>query len=154
MKVGVWEGEDGFARALEGLLPGGTIVSRHPAAFSERTLELLLVSPGAAGWAGAGTVACRTVLLPGAAMSLARILRTERAVSYGSAPRDTLTFSSLEEGHISIALQREVETITGRTVERQEFRLPLPQGVSPYHVLALAGARILLTGSPRNGDNT
>lgn len=104
---------------------------RHPAELAEGVLDLLVVSPGALGWAGAGAVDCRTVLLPGGAGPLARALRTGQAVSYGTSPRDTLTFSSLEGDRICLALQRELVTLQGTVVEQQEMVLPFPAGSLP-----------------------
>ena len=112
---------------------------QHPA--------LLVVSPGALGWAGAGAVDCRTVLLPGGAGPLARALRTGQAVSYGTSPRDTLTFSSLEGDRICLALQRELVTLQGTVVEQQEMVLPFPPEASPLPFLATAGT-LLLLGMP------
>ena len=100
-----------------------------------------------AGWAGAGAVDCRTVLLPGGAGPLARALRTGQAVSYGTSPRDTLTFSSLEGDRICLALQRELVTLQGTVVEQQEMVLPFPPEASPLPFLATAGT-LLLLGMP------
>lgn len=103
--------------------------------------------PRRAGWAGAGAVDCRTVLLPGGAGPLARALRTGQAVSYGTSPRDTLTFSSLEGDRICLALQRELVTLQGTVVEQQEMVLPFPPEASPLPFLATAGT-LLLLGMP------
>lgn len=152
--VGVWEREEGLyqalARVTAGLSPRYHLVKgRHPAELSAGRLDLLVASPWATGWAGAGAVDCRIALIPGSAGALARHLRAESAVSYGAAPKNTLTLSSLEKGHISIALQREVVTVTGQVVERQELLLPYPGGCpSPELFLAQAGALILLGLGP------
>ena len=106
-----------------------------------------MISPGAVGWAGAGAVHCRTVLLPGAAGPLARTLQAGQAVSYGTSPRDTLTFSSLEGDRLCLAVQRELVPLSGPVVEQQELVLPFPTGASPLPFLAAAGA-LLLCGVP------
>ncbi|MCC8121506.1 MAG: hypothetical protein LIO42_05945, partial [Oscillospiraceae bacterium] len=62
-------------------------------------------------------------------------------------PRDTITLSSLEQGRISLAVQRELVTVEGGVVERQELVLPFPQGVSPELFMAKAGAFLLLWGT-------
>lgn len=146
VKIGVWEGEDGFAAALSRVFPVRPVVGRHPAAFSEGYFDLLLVSPEASGWAGAGIIDCRAVLLPGMAGPLARVLRADSAVSYGGSAKDTLTISSLEGSQICVALQREILTLGGATLDRQEFVLPFPPGEDPNRFLALTGAKLLLTG--------
>lgn len=147
--IGIWEGErDDFAHALAGLCPAPPVVGQHPACFSEGLFDLLLLSPAAAGWAGAGAIACRTVLLPGVALPLVPILQTRSAVSYGLSPKHSLTYSSLEEGRACVALQRQIVTLSGQTLEEQEFVLSVPEGEEPVHFLAQVGARLLLTGRP------
>ena len=70
------------------------------------------------------------------------------AVSYGTGPRDTLTLSSREERQLWCAIQRELVTVEGRVVERQELPLRLPDHMSPLSVLAAAGALLLLGVPP------
>ena len=150
MRVGIWERDERVAAAVEAALAvrGAAVrTGRHPAELADTPLDLLAISPGALGWAGAGAVHCRTVLLPGAAAPLARALRAGQAVSYGTSPRDTLTFSSLEGGRLCLAVQRELVTLEGAVVEQQELVLPFPTGASPLPFLAAAGA-LLLCGVP------
>ncbi len=148
VRIGIWEGSEGLARRLAGSLPVPPVAGPHPALFSEGFFDLLLIAPGASGWAGAGAIACRTALIPGSALPLTRILQAESAVSYGTSPKDTLTISSVEGRQICVALQRDVLTLAGTTLERQEFVLPFPAGEEPNLFLALTGARLLLTGKP------
>lgn len=118
-------------------------VSRnHPA--------LLVVSPGAAELGMELPDACRTVLLPGDAGGMLRGMRAASAVSYGLSARDSLTISSREDSRLWAALQRELVTVDGRVVERQEFPLELKQGEHPMSALAVAGA-LLLLGVPPEG---
>lgn len=88
------------------------------------------------------------LLLPGAAGPLARGMRCRSAVSYGTSPRDTLTFSSLEGDRICLALQRELVSLAGHVVERQEFVAPFPPGEDPMTFLAAAGVLLLLGAKP------
>lgn len=148
VRIGIWEDGGDFSGVLEGCLPVRPVIGRHPAAFSDGFFDLLLVAPSARAWAGAGVIRCRTTLLPGAALPLARLLKAESAVSYGASPKDTLTISSLEGKQICVALQREIITLDGATLERQEFVLPFSPGEDPERFLGLTGARLLLTGSP------
>ncbi len=151
--IGVWEREEGLAdaleRALAGQEPGRFFLrrGRHPAELAGPGLDLLVVSPRAAGLAGAGSITCRLVLLPGCAAALIRGMRVEEVVSYGTASRDTITLSSLEQDRIGLAVQRELVTVDGGVVERQELILPFPQGTSPELFMAQAGALLLLQGS-------
>ena len=154
VQIGVWEREEGVAGAVEAALAAAgraglrLLNGAHPAALAGEALSLLTVSPGAVGWAGAGAIACRTVLLPGSAGPLARHLKADRAVSYGPSPKDSITLSSLEGDQICVALQRELVTVTGRVLERQELVLPFPTGRDPLPWLAVTGTLLLLEVPP------
>lgn len=141
----VERGEGIEGAILKGLSRRGglrrTYVSgRHPA--------LLVVSPRAAeaGLTLSGT--CRTVLLPGDAGAVLGDLQAASAVSYGASPRDSLTVSSREEGRLWAALQRELVTIDGQVVERQEFPVSLWDTREELSALAVAGALLLLGVPP------
>lgn len=151
--VGIWERDEGILAAVraglgvraEGVeLLGGD----HPADFTSGGLDLLCVSAGAIGWAGLSAVDCRALLLPGAAAPRARGLRCACAVSYGTSPKDTLTFSSLEGDRITVALQRELVALSGGVVGQQEFTLPFPPGRPPLSYLAVVGVLLLLGVPP------
>lgn len=87
------------------------------------------------------------MLLPGGAGGLLSGLDPAAAVSYGTGPRDTLTLSSREGRQLWCAIQRELVTVEGRVVERQELPLRLPGShVSP--VCAGGGGGLLLLGVP------
>ena len=73
---------------------------------------------------------------------------TASAVSYGSGPKNTLTLSSREGRKLWLALQRELVTIQGQVVDRQEFPWILDHGASPQSALAVAGALLLLGVPP------
>ena len=136
--MGIWERDEGIRTAVEaglGELAAEVRAGRHPAELAGARLELLTVSPAARGWAGAGAVPCGTVLLPG-------------TVSYGTSPRDTLTFSSLEGDRLCLAVQRELVTLGGAVVEQQELVLPFSTGASPLPFLAAAGTLLLLGVPP------
>ena len=109
---------------------------------------LLVVSPRAAERRRQLPTGCRTVLLPGGAGGLLSGLDPAAAVSYGTGPRDTLTLSSREGRQLWCAIQRELVTVEGRVVERQELPLRLPDHMSPLSVLAAAGALLLLGVPP------
>ena len=103
---------------------------------------LLVVSPQAAARGIPLPRQCRTVLLPGGMRGTPP--QAASAVSYGASPRDSLTISSREEGALWAALQRELVTVEGQVVERQEFPLPLAPGEEELPLLACAGALLLL----------
>ena len=85
---------------------------------------------------------CRILLTPGPLRGCA----APSVVSYGPSPRDTLTFSSLRAGGMVLDLQREIVTLAGRRVERQELALPV-RG-EPLLTLAWAGTLLLAGAEP------
>ena len=149
-QIGVWERDEGLAERVSRLAEGSSALvraCRHPALLAGLSLDLLIVSPGAAGWAGAGALTCRTALLPGGRSTLTRALPAGTVLSYGASGRNTLTLSSLDELRASVAVQREFAALDGRTVERQELVLPCA-GLTPDLLLAEAGAALLLGRLP------
>ena len=131
--------EDSILRGLSAWPGQGQRVSAsHPA--------LLVVSPRAAERGLPLPERCRTVLLPGGLAGAP--LRAASAVSYGVSPRDSLTISSREGGTLWVALQRELVTVDGQVVERQEFPLTLGPGEGELPALAAAGALLLLGVPP------
>lgn len=148
--VGIWEPDGALSRAVRGGLTRlGLTVARgeYPDQLADVPLALLAVAPLTVGWAGAEAVRCPMVLLPGTAGALARRLGAGCTVSYGTSHRDTLTFSSLERDRVGLAVQRELVTLEGRVVERQEIPLLRPPGCAPTLLLAAAGI-LLLGGLP------
>lgn len=132
-------GEGIEAAILRGLADRGGLRGRcasraHPA--------LLVVSPRAAARGLDMPRQCRTVLLPGGMGGV--LPQAASAVSYGVSPRDSLTISSREGDVLWAALQREVVTIDGQVIERQEFPLALEPGGEELSTLAAAGALLLL----------
>ena len=109
---------------------------------------LLVVSPRAAARGGGRPKRCRMALLPGDAPLPGWDLQAASAVSYGSGPKNTLTLSSREGRKLWLALQRELVTIQGQVVDRQEFPWMLDHGASPQSALAVAGALLLLGVPP------
>lgn len=109
---------------------------------------LLVISPRAAAQTPYLEGGCRTVLLPGDAPAEHWQLQAASAVSYGPGPRNTLTLSSQEGSRLWLALQREVVTVQGQVVERQEFPFRSVQGQSTQAALAVAGALLLLGVHP------
>ena len=136
----VLESGEGIEQAIlrrlsaRGGLQGRCASGKHPA--------LLVVSPRAAARGIPVPRQCRTVLLPGGMGGV--LPRAASAVSYGVSPRDSLTISSREGNTLWAALQREVVTVTGQVVERQEFPLVLDREGEELPALAAAGALVLL----------
>ena len=145
-QIGVWEQNEGLAERLSRLGEGRALIRAcsHPALLAGTALDLLVVSPGATGWAGASSLSCRTALLPGVLPVLTHALPTALAVSYGLSGRNTLTLSSLGEGRASVAVQREFIALDGRAVERQELVVPYDGCIPAELLLAQVGAALLL----------
>ena len=145
-QIGVWERDERLADRVSRLAEHSSALvraCRHPALLAGLSLDLLIVSPGATGWAGAGAINCRTALLPGGRSALTRALPAGVVLSYGASSRNTLTLSSLDGQRASVAVQREFIDLDGRAVDRQELILPYDGG-SPDLLLAEAGAALLL----------
>ena len=100
---------------------------------------LLVVSPRAAAHGDGRPERCRMALLPGDTTLPGWDLQAASAVSYGSGPKNTLTLSSREGRKLWLTLQRELVTIQGQVVDRQEFPWILDHGASPQSALAVAG---------------
>ena len=64
--------------------------------------------------------------------------------------KTSLTISSREGGRLWAALQRELVTVGGQVVERQEFPLTLAPGTKELPALAAAGALLLLGVPPED----
>lgn len=109
---------------------------------------LLVVSPRAARGNLKLPRACRTALLPGNAGGLLGGVCAVSAVSYGTSPKDSLTISSREADLLWMAIQRELVTVDGEIVERQEFSLRISPWTGELSALAVAGALLLLGISP------
>ncbi len=154
LRIGIWERGEGMFRAVRSAVRAGKppypdlASGRWLGEFSTMPLDLLAASPAAAEGRPAGSAKCRCLLLPGEAGVLARQISAEYAVSYGTSPKDTLTFSSLEGDGICVALQRELVTLDGAVLDQQELVLPFPQGLSPLPYLAAVGVLLLIGASP------
>ena len=150
-QIGVWERDEGLAERVSRLAQGRPALvraCRHPALLAGLKLDLLVVTPGASGWAGAGALSCRTALLPGGLSALTRALPADTLISYGASGRNTLTLSSLDELRASVAVQREFVSLDGKAVDRQELILPW-DGLTPDLLLAEKGAALLLGQLPK-----
>ncbi len=147
LQCAVWEDDEGLAAAVAGLAGGAALVraARESAQLSGQAFDLLVVSPGAPDWAGMGEVRCRCALVPGGRARLARALRAERLLSYGTGAANTLTISGLRRDRASVCVQREFTALSGAAVERQELVLPY-DGSPPELYLARVGALLLLYG--------
>jgi hypothetical protein len=117
------------------------IVSRSSQNITTQDVpELLVISPRAARLNIPVTGSADIVLLPGYAKMCH--VRAKCAVTYGMSSRDSITMSSFAEKTRIMALQREIMTISGRILERQE--LMIHDTLPPEILLAVYGALIIL----------
>lgn len=144
-RIGVWEHGEGLAEQVARMAGERGLVRAcsHPALLAGIELDLLIVSPGATGWAGASALSCRTALLPGGLSALRRAMPACRCITYGTSPHSTVTLSSLSEGRAAVAIQQEFLTLNGTPVERQELVLPCPH-TCPQLLLVQVGTALLL----------
>ena len=103
--------------------------------------ELLVVAPDFAPPDGCTPprIKCRILLIPGA--SDASLFDSWCFVTYGMSPKSTITVSSISGDRLVISLQREVVTLTGAVLERQE--VVTTGGASVEYRLAAAGVALL-----------
>lgn len=144
--VELWAQGAGFARFLQARLPGaaGGCLRLGPGA---QRADLVVAAPDLAALPP-NPAPCRALLLPGHLASLAGGIPAAWVVSYGLTRRDTLTFSSLAQDTLCLALQRELVTLGGVCREPQEIPLA-PQGrADPLALLAWAGTLLLLGAPP------
>lgn len=121
-----------------------------PAAISLMAAEqfdLLAISPTAVTEVAAPLPPCRLLLLPGTEVSLLRHCVASCVMSYGASHKDSLTISSLDPPTISLAILRELPTLTGGIVERQELQFPL-RGKEPALSLLFLVGLLLVLGLP------
>ncbi|MDR1736867.1 MAG: hypothetical protein LBR85_08395 [Oscillospiraceae bacterium] len=72
---------------------------------------------------------------------------TAQLITYGMGARETLTYSSISPDGCVLSLQREIVTLRGLRLERQDIPLGCAPGVFGEVLLALAGA-LLAAGMP------
>ena len=152
--VGIWSNSDALAVKLKGRLGRAYrfVPGDHPACFAPRgdrtsPVDLLVVAPDATGLAGLTVLRPRLALLPGGSAAACRGVRAASAVSYGLGSQNTLTLSSMTGTSVSVALQRELLTLSGKAVERQEWVLPMDRAATAEEFLCLAGVLLLLDQS-------
>lgn len=107
-------------------------------------LDLLAVAPGADLAPSAPLPSCRLLLLPGTEGALLRHCKAACVMSYGGASKNSLTLSSLEVGQVSIAIQRELPTLTGGSIDRQELVFPLAPDQEALSLLFRVGLFLVL----------
>ena len=137
--VQVLEDREGIERAID------QVMGRLGLGCRASDGSLLVVSPLSARREPSGRY--RTVLLPGDA-PVAAGREAASVVTYGLSPRDTLTLSSQQGPLLWVAVQRQLVTVDGRVVERQEFPARVGAHLGEQAALAVTGALLLLGAPP------
>ena len=92
---------------------------------------------------------CRALLVPGDEQ-IEGVLRipSQWVVSFGLSGKDSITLSSIEPDASVLALQRELVTLDGRVIERQEIPLPIPPATGAAGLMPMYGALLLMGVRP------
>ncbi len=111
--------------------------------------DLLVVSVGKGRRSGRiSCPRCGILLMPGTAAHMVSSLCSSCIVSYGMSKRDSVTLSSIGEDALVLSLQRELPTLAGRHLERQDIPIGRAPGTDAGDVLASGAALLLLGVSP------
>lgn len=87
-------------------------------------------------------MSCHILLTPGNERT--DLIDTDCVVSYGMSGRNTITLSSIGESECVLSLQRELVTVAGRILERQELPVSCLIGLSKEELMAVFGTLLLL----------
>lgn len=109
--------------------------------------DLLVISPEAHIKTNEALKA-NCILLPGGLLDSIGSVKTDYVISYGMSPRDTVTASSISESGVVISLQRELVTLKGEVLERQELPIMPSKKAKLEHMMAVKSALLLLGLSP------
>lgn len=114
--------------------------------------DLLVVSPKAVRSETKNIPAilgsCGILMTPGfTAPGVTSRLDAGCVVSCGMSAKDSVTLSSIGGGSVMLSIQRELPTVTGTVLERQEIPVRCPERASPEDALA-SSAALLLMGVP------
>ncbi|MCC8123664.1 MAG: hypothetical protein LIO58_09005 [Oscillospiraceae bacterium] len=148
--IGIWEETPLIGRFITpyaAKIGAAALQVSTRAQCSGQTFDLLVVAPAVKWQRGTAEIRCKGLLLSGTSAALARRIHADYVVSYGTSAKDSITFSSLERGELLFTLQRELVTLSGTVVERQELCLPFSGVLAPLPFLSVAGA-LLLMGLP------
>lgn len=98
-----------------------------------------------------GTSSCDVLLAPGKyAGRAAEAIASGCIVSFGMSTRDTITLSSVAGDRPVLAIQRELLTLGGEVLERQEIPIRLRHPVPADTLMAAAGALLVLNVKPED----
>ncbi|NLO47788.1 MAG: hypothetical protein GX111_05645 [Clostridiales bacterium] len=109
-------------------------------------IDLLIISPNA-HFTKKTDLSAKCILLPGTLLDSLNGVESDYVITYGMSPRDTVTASSISDDGIVITLQRELVTLSGEILERQD--LPkMPLRLPPPEKMMVVISALLLIGVP------
>lgn len=76
--------------------------------------------------------------------------KASRELSCGLSLKDAMTLSSIGDNSVMLALQKDIYTLDGALLERQEIPVAVSEHAEPEAVLAAAGALLLLGADSDN----
>lgn len=129
----------------EFILPDGIVHLHDPWSVSRRGWDFLALTLGGCRMLQGMKIDSKILLIPGYGLETG--FRAEKVITYGLSPRDSLTFSSLQEPVLCV--QRRLPLRSGENLEPQEF--PMSEIYGKEELLPYLGARIFFTGSPYDG---
>ena len=91
---------------------------------------------------------CGILLVPGSTADWAAVLSSTDIVSYGMSTQDNVSLSSIDESCVMLSLQRELTTLQGSVLERQEISVQRPRRMSPEDTMVSATALLMLGVPP------
>ncbi|MGI6497355.1 MAG: hypothetical protein ACOX0U_00680 [Oscillospiraceae bacterium] len=145
-RFGVWGGEPISQMIAAGLATCGISFVQVQPEQKNSDGALFIVPPGADPSVVPSPLHVRYLLLPGGFVQ--PYIQADCAVSYGMKAQNSITVSSLQEESMVLSLQRELVTLPGYVLERQELCLLRPEGLSTEEALAVYGSLLMLGVMP------
>ncbi len=91
---------------------------------------------------------CRILLIPDSAGEVLRFFDADCVVSYGMSEKCSVTLSSISENHAVVSIQRELPTLDGDLLERQDLKMNRPENLSEESLLAAASILLIAGAAP------
>lgn len=96
---------------------------------------------------------CGILLMPDKAGEILHLFDADCVVTYGMSEKCSVTLSSIAENDAVISLQRELPTLDGELLERQELKMRRPDYVSEESLLATASVLLISGLDPEKLSN-
>lgn len=114
----------------------------HPPVLRDIDADILIITSNA----HPPFSVCKILIIPDELFS---IPKADIAISYGMSPKCSITLSSVDKQPI-LAVQREITTLGGKSIEPQEIPLRNDLGLSKYALMASSACLLTLGISPES----